>query len=79
MMAELQLGDRTPNFYLPSTSNENYLFESFQQKHEGSWHLIIFFQGSWSELCLESLREYEQLQKEWGHQDIRMNDSYIYR
>ena len=71
-MTELQLRDRTPNFFLPSTSNEDYLFESFQQEHEGSWHLILFFQGSWSEQCLESLREYEQLQQEWKQQNIQI-------
>ena len=71
-MAELKLRDRTPNFYLPSTTNENYLFESYLQKHEGCWHLIVFFQGAWSSVCLEHLRELEQLQKEWKRMDIQI-------
>ncbi len=44
-MAELYLEDKIPNFYLPSTSGKNYLFQNFREKYEGYWHLVVFF--SW--------------------------------
>lgn len=55
-MSELRLGDRVPNFILPSVTGEPFLLESHKENHEDCWHLIVFFRGSWSKECLRALK-----------------------
>ncbi|SDP63315.1 peroxiredoxin family protein [Halobacillus aidingensis] len=70
-MPDLQLGDRIPNFYLPSTEGKNYLFENFMQEHENKWHLIVFFRGSWSPICIEELEKLEDSKVELENQNLQ--------
>lgn len=69
-MPELQLGEQIPNFNLPSTTGENYLFEDYRTEHKGSWHIIVFFRGSWSPICLEELKNLEGYKDELTSQNI---------
>ncbi|CAN7558456.1 peroxiredoxin family protein [Rossellomorea sp. LjRoot5] len=69
-MATFQLKDTVPNFTLPAVSGETFSFEDHQKEHQ-SWHLIVFFRGSWCPVCQEELRELqankEYLEKENVH------------
>jgi peroxiredoxin len=58
-MADFQLGDKIPNFTLPSVSGEEFSFEVHQSEHK-SGHLIIFFRGSWCPVCVQDLKDLEE-------------------
>lgn len=59
MMSTFQLGHTVPNFTLPVANGEVYSFEE-QQKADNSWHLIIFFRGSWCPVCVHDLTEMQE-------------------
>ncbi|REJ07152.1 peroxiredoxin family protein [Halobacillus trueperi] len=69
---DLQVGDLAPNFYLPSVQGDNFLFENQLEKYKGSWHLIVFFRGSWSASCIEQLTAYEQVKEQWAKENLRI-------
>ncbi|WP_394141698.1 peroxiredoxin family protein [Cytobacillus oceanisediminis] len=58
-MNKFNLGDKVPNFELPSTSGYQYDFESFRNDNKG-WQLVIYFRGSWCPVCVEDLKELEK-------------------
>lgn len=58
-MGTFNLGDKVPNFELPSTSGEQFNLESFRSAKEG-WQLIIFFRGAWCPVCVEDLKDLEK-------------------
>ncbi|WP_379970422.1 peroxiredoxin family protein [Ectobacillus sp. sgz5001026] len=58
-MSIFQLGHIVPNFTLPAANGEVYSFEE-QQKADSSWHLIIFFRGSWCPVCVHDLTEMQE-------------------
>lgn len=58
-MANFKLGDKIPNFELPSTQGDQYDIESFRNDNKG-WHLIIFFRGAWCPVCMEDLKDLEK-------------------
>jgi peroxiredoxin len=58
-MVDMQLGNRVPNFILPAVRGDQFLFESHLEKHDGSWHVVVFFRGSWCPECRSSLKELE--------------------
>lgn len=53
------LGEQAPNFKLPAVSGGIYDFYEDQKEHEGDWHLLINFRGSWCPVCMEELKELE--------------------
>ncbi|MDW4525132.1 peroxiredoxin family protein [Rossellomorea marisflavi] len=57
-MATFQLKDTVPDFELPSVAGETFSFKQYQKEHD-SWHLIVFFRGSWCPVCQEELREFQ--------------------
>ncbi|GEN52371.1 peroxiredoxin family protein [Halobacillus faecis] len=58
-MSELRLGERVPNFILPTVTGEQFLLEEHQESHRDCWHVIVFFRGSWSPACVRALKEME--------------------
>ncbi|WJE14205.1 peroxiredoxin family protein [Halobacillus sp. ACCC02827] len=71
-MADITLGDPAPNFYLPSVDGSNFLFETQRKHYEESWHLIVFFRGSWCPVCIETLKELEVYHAELHKNDIQV-------
>lgn len=59
-MADMQIGNRVPNFTLPSVTGEQFLLEAHQEKHRNAWHVVVFFRGCWSLECRLTLRELEK-------------------
>lgn len=58
-MSIFNLGDKVPDFTLPAVNGGKFSLESHQNQHR-SWHLIIFFRGSWCPVCLHELKELEE-------------------
>lgn len=58
-MPKFSLGDKIPNFTLPSVSGSEFSFVSHQKEHP-SWHLIIFFRGAWCPVCVQDLKDLEE-------------------
>ncbi|WP_421379770.1 peroxiredoxin family protein [Bacillus salacetis] len=58
-MTVLQLNDQAPDFTLPKANGEIFSFASHQEEHK-SWHLIIFFRGSWCPVCVQDLKDLEE-------------------
>ncbi|WP_243292019.1 peroxiredoxin family protein [Bacillus sp. FJAT-47783] len=58
-MSKFLLGDKIPNFTLPSASGNEFSFESHQKEHS-KWHLIIFFRGAWCPVCVQDLKDLEE-------------------
>lgn len=54
-----QLGDRVPNFTLPSIKEEQVSFHSLTNEQK-SWHLIVFFRGAWCPVCVQDLNDLEK-------------------
>ncbi|MYL71646.1 redoxin domain-containing protein [Halobacillus litoralis] len=69
-MSEFRLGDRVPNFILPTITGEQFLLESHQEIHEKSWHLIVFFQGSWSPECVRFLKQIEDHLRDFSREHV---------
>ncbi|MFZ3591536.1 peroxiredoxin family protein [Bacillus sp. DJP31] len=55
-MAKLKIGNKAPNFTLPSIGGESFTLENHQKE---SWKLIIFFRGSWCPACVQDLKDFE--------------------
>lgn len=58
-MAKFNLGEAVPNIELPSVAGNTFSFKKHQQDHQ-SWHLVIFFRGSWCPVCINDLKELEE-------------------
>ncbi|UII57074.1 peroxiredoxin family protein [Cytobacillus spongiae] len=58
-MSVFSLGDKIPNFTLPTATGEDFSFDSHQQEHK-AWHMIIFFRGSWCPVCVQDLKDIEE-------------------
>ena len=69
-MADMQLGDRVPNFILPAVQGDQFLFESHQEKHGDVWHVVVFFRGSWCLECRDSLKELERNLNDFRKQNL---------
>lgn len=70
-MARFNLGDKIPNFELPSTSGHPYSLEEFRNEKKG-WHFIIFFRGAWCPVCLEDLKDLEKNKAYFEERDVYM-------
>ncbi|SFJ30634.1 Peroxiredoxin [Halobacillus dabanensis] len=71
-MADLQLGNRVPNFTLPGVTGEQFLLESHLEKHRDAWHVVVFFRGSWSLECRLTLRELEEELNDFHTQNLTL-------
>ncbi|WLR46513.1 redoxin domain-containing protein [Halobacillus litoralis] len=69
-MSELRLGDRVPNFILPTVTGEQFLLESHQEVHKDCWHMIVFFRGSWSPECIRFLNQMEDQLSEFTSEHV---------
>ncbi|MGR9049674.1 peroxiredoxin family protein [Halobacillus faecis] len=69
-MSELRLGDRVPNFILPTVTGEQFLLESHQETHKDCWHMIVFFRGSWSPECVRLLKQMEDHLSEFTSEHV---------
>lgn len=58
-MSKLELNHAAPNFSLPTTTGENFNFSDHMEKHD-SWHLLIFFRGTWCPVCVQELKDLEE-------------------
>ncbi|MCD7034227.1 peroxiredoxin family protein [Metabacillus sp. GX 13764] len=54
-----QLGEKVPDFRLPSVKGEELTLSSHQEEHN-SWHFIIFFRGAWCPVCVEDLKNLQE-------------------
>ncbi len=70
-MSSFKLGDKMPNFSLPTILGEHIDFHKHLEEHQ-SWHLIVFFRGSWCPVCVEELKELEQQQSYFQDKDIHL-------
>ncbi|MCA1055998.1 peroxiredoxin family protein [Rossellomorea aquimaris] len=68
-MPNFQLKDTVPDFTLPSVAGEKFSLEEHLKEHD-SWHLIVFFRGSWCPVCQEELRELQANQEKFEEQDV---------
>ncbi|REJ07149.1 peroxiredoxin family protein [Halobacillus trueperi] len=71
-MSELRLGNRVPDFILPSVTGEQFLLESHKENNEDCWHLIVFFRGSWSKECVRALKQIEDHLVEFSKENVTM-------
>ncbi|MDF2004410.1 peroxiredoxin family protein [Bacillus pumilus] len=70
-MSSFKLGDKMPNFSLPTIQGDHIDFDKHLEEHQ-SWHLIVFFRGSWCPVCVEELKELEQQQSYFQDKDIHL-------
>ncbi|WMT30744.1 redoxin domain-containing protein [Bacillus aerius] len=60
-----------PIFHCQQCRADHIDFYKHLEKHQ-SWHLIVFFRGSWCPVCVEELKALEQQQSYFQEKDIHL-------
>lgn len=55
-MTECKIGSEAPDFDAVAIDGSLFSFRKHQEAHD-TWHLLIFFRGSWCPVCQETLKE----------------------
>lgn len=71
-MTTFKLNQSIPEFSLPTVSGEEFSFSEALKQHEGQWHLIIYFRGSWCPACMSELQELEESKGYFEKQQIHL-------
>ncbi|OEH91704.1 peroxiredoxin family protein [Bacillus solimangrovi] len=58
-MSQLQLNDSAPSFTVPCTDGSTFNMSAHLKEHN-TWHLLIFFRGSWCPVCLHDLQQLQE-------------------
>ncbi|MBA2175449.1 redoxin domain-containing protein [Halobacillus locisalis] len=70
-MPKFKLNDEVPTFTLPRVSGDEFNFSNALENND-SWHLIIYFRGSWCPACMGELDELEESKGYFEKQNIQL-------